>query len=389
MQDYSRTYKFKVHSLRKHPDPQSPTRTRYTATANVKDLPANLPMEANPRSQNLDSKVAKKIRKGLHGDPVPNAFHLLNRGMLISANEARFNNDTSELVLSMTDSQRHGVVDGGHTYKIVLEERDSLTDAQFVQLEVMTGIEEDFDDIAGARNTSMQVKDKSLAELSGNLVVIKEIVAGLPFEHDIAYRENDDKEIDVLEVIAILSMFNVDLNGENSPIYAYNSRQKALQTYLQNIESFRKLKPVAERIFALHDEIKKTMPELYQGGRFGALKEIGYADGAAKYELRFLPKVAGDFEKVPYDVPAGFVYPILGSLRYLIEDDGDAREPAYKWRTNAKKFYAEKVGKELIAKTFQASKDSGRNATAVGKKPAHWQGLYDYVARVFLESERS
>ena len=118
----------------------------------------------------------------------------------------------------MTDPVRHGVVDGGHTYKIILEERDQLTDTQYVQVEILTGIEEDFDDIAGARNTSMQVKDKSLAELAGNLVVIKELVAGLPFEDDIAYRENDEKEIDVLEVIALLSMFHIDLNGESSPI---------------------------------------------------------------------------------------------------------------------------------------------------------------------------
>ena len=127
------------------------------------------------------------------------------------------------------------------------------------------------------------------------------------------------------------------------------------------------------------------MPDLYQGGRFGALKEIGYKEGELRYDLRFLQKKDGEYQKTAYEVPSGFVYPLLGSLRYLITND-----PAtglYTWKTNPTKFYHAKVGKELIAKTFQASKDSGRNATAVGKKSNHWQSLFDYVARVYLESK--
>ncbi len=64
-----------------------------------------------------------------------------------------------------SDSLSHGDIDGGHTYKIVcLHKGEGLE--QYVPFEVMTGVEDIIEQLAEARNTSVQVDQKSLAELA-------------------------------------------------------------------------------------------------------------------------------------------------------------------------------------------------------------------------------
>ena len=54
-------------------------------------------------------------------------------------------------------------IDGGHTYKIVCEHKGENLE-QYVQFEVMTGVEDIIENLAEARNTSVQVDAKSMAE---------------------------------------------------------------------------------------------------------------------------------------------------------------------------------------------------------------------------------
>ena len=57
-------------------------------------------------------------------------------------------------------------MDGGHTLRVLLENRDELDEGkQYVKLEILTGVEGIFEDLAAARNTSTQVQDKSIANL--------------------------------------------------------------------------------------------------------------------------------------------------------------------------------------------------------------------------------
>jgi hypothetical protein len=283
----------------------------------------------------------------------------------------------------MTSPQTHGVVDGGHTYKVITGHQAAITEPRFVTLEIMTGVEDDFEAIAGARNTSVQVKEKSLAELEGKLDVIKDAIKHLPFAGDVAYKENEDKAIDVQDVIAVLTIFHNDRNSSH-PVYTYSSKGRTLQVYLEDVNGYKKLAPVSKEIFKLHDHIKRTFPELYKdsGGRPGALKEIGYKNGKLRWPLYFSPKVDGDFERTAYDVPSGFVYPILGALRFLLETDNSTGN--YKWKTDPVKLYDKYIGEKLVELTIDASSELGRNPMAVGKSSRHWEGLYNYVAATYL-----
>ena len=160
-----------VRSFRKIPNPYSPEENReipetkpqmYEMLIDVKRIPRNIPMMTNPRDQNLNTKVAKKIKATLNDDRDHN-FYLLNRGLLISAKSVVYDNVNSAVTVTFSDLSVHGDVDGGHTYKIILQSQDYLAEGQsYVKVEVLTGVEDFFQDLAAARNTSVQVKDKSM-----------------------------------------------------------------------------------------------------------------------------------------------------------------------------------------------------------------------------------
>ena len=95
----------------------------YMAICDVKNLPDNIPMETNPRKQKLTMGVPKKIKASLLDESYLD-FYLLNRGLCIAAADVTFNNYSNEICVSFDDFECHGDVDGGHTYKVILENRD-------------------------------------------------------------------------------------------------------------------------------------------------------------------------------------------------------------------------------------------------------------------------
>lgn len=122
----------KVDSFRKIPNPyKDPARgmsQMYTAICDVKDIPEELLewMETNPRKQNIRGGVAKKIKESLiKGDD----FHLLNRGILLSAYDVTYNNYDNKMKVIFTEPDVHGNVDGGHTLRVLLENRVNLMKA--------------------------------------------------------------------------------------------------------------------------------------------------------------------------------------------------------------------------------------------------------------------
>ena len=146
-------------------------------------------MDTNPREQKLTTFVAKKIKDSLLGSELN--FFLLNRGILLSAKGVSFNNYSNEITISFEDFDVHGNVDGGHTYKTILQNREDIErDRQFVKIEILTGIEDFFDSLAAARNTSVQVQDKSIAELEDRFDIIKNALDGEKFFSRIFYKEN-------------------------------------------------------------------------------------------------------------------------------------------------------------------------------------------------------
>ncbi|WP_322151112.1 AIPR family protein [Paratractidigestivibacter sp.] len=389
------TLSFKVESFRRIPNPYKATAAEgvgdaapemYVAICDVKNIPGNIPMDTNPRKQKLTTTVAKKIKASLL-DEASLDFYLLNRGILLSAKKASFNNYSNELTITMDDLSCHGDVDGGHTYKIILENRDQLEEGkQYVKLEILTGIEGIFESLAAARNTSTQVKDQSIAELEHRFDLIKRGIGDLPFYDRVFFEENAEGDVDVCDVLAILNMFNLDRypGSDPLPVNSYNGRQTHVDYYLQqhhehgDAESnpYAKMLPVMKDIFELHEQVETKMGdyyrELYPNGKFGAVKGVSVMkQGGKPYLSKFGQK------EMNYFIPRAFIYPILGSLRALLEVKPDG---AYGWKDGYDPSEVlDKLGSQLVDTTVERSRSLGNNPNAVGKDKGNWKTLYQTV----------
>lgn len=387
---------FKVESLRKTPNPygvinednQKKAPEMYTILADVKLVPADIPTDTNPREQNLRTKVAGKIKDGLIGHN--NSFFLFNRGLLLSAKDVKYDNVNSELTILFEDEELHGVVDGGHTYKTILEYRGSMdsNQKQYVKIEILTGIEDIFEDVAAARNTSVQVQDKSIAELKDKFdVIIKETIKDEPFSELIAYKENEEKPIDVSEILTVLYMFNLERHPDlnSMPVTAFSGKQACIKAYIEAYDSnisnkqiqnpYFKMRNIMSDIFKLYDTIECKMERKYReahsSGAYGRTKGVEVITTTSKFYRN----------QLQYRSPKGFIYPILGAFRALVVE----KNGQYAWRDGANPFeYFEELGKDLVTETVERSRTLGNNPGAAGKDTGHWKQLYQNVLTNYL-----
>lgn len=174
-----KTMKVRENTFRKLEDPfENGAAKKYVFYVKVDDVAEGIPMATNPRDQKLTSGVATAIKESLLSND--GYFHLKNRGIVLSAESVHYNNKEKIATIIFSDELSHGNIDGGHTYKIVCEHKGENLE-QYVQFEVMTGVEDIIENLAEARNTSVQVDAKSMAELAEKFDPIKEGLEGMPF----------------------------------------------------------------------------------------------------------------------------------------------------------------------------------------------------------------
>ena len=380
---------FRVQSFRRIPNPYAKAEDgekgaeMYVAVCDVKDVPDNFPMETNPREQKMTTSVAKKIKQSLLNTSELN-FYLLNRGILLSAKDVSYNNYSNEVTISFENPEVHGNVDGGHTYKTILQCRNQLDSGQqYVKIEILTGIEGIFQSLAAARNTSVQVQDKSIAELEDRFDIIKNALINESFNSRIFFKENDSGDIDVADLLALLNMFNINrYNGMASfPINSYSSKKKCIDLYIADHRQYGeseenpyvKMAGIMPDIFQLYDAIEVNMNKFYRqknpGGRYGQTKGVQVPKSGQEFRSRFLENV------LDASSPNGFIYPILGAFRALVEEEDNR----YKWKKNPFAVL-EKVGGDLVESTVSMSRSLGNNPQSVGKDPNIWKTLYMTVA---------
>ena len=385
----STQFKLKAKYLRKLPNPYEEytdgrkTPECYEVLVNIKDLPEGMNFNTNPRFQNMKTKVVKKIKESILMDD--KSFHLKNRGILISAKNVKFNNMTNELSFEFEDLSVHGNVDGGHTYHAILDLRDKVEHEQYVRLEIMTGIEDIFEAVAAARNTSVQVQDQAIAELKNMFEFIKEFIKNEPFADNIAYKENDDKDIELIYIISMLYMFNIEKfdSRDVAPVQACTSTQNCMKNFLDTYAKYEndlysnpyyKMKDIIIDIFKLHDKLQKGIPEYYgeyfgKGSKYGSIKGVQANKGKAIFYG----------EEIMYSTPKSFIFPILGSMRALVEEYNGM----YRWKADPYS-YLDSLGKNLVGETIERHRSLGNNPASVGKDSNHWKQLYSNVLMEYM-----
>lgn len=346
----------------------------------------------NPRDPKITSGVAKSIAKTLREDP--KNFFFRNRGITILAENVVFNNNTKELAVEFSNKNLHGLLDGGHTFAVIQEAFRSLSEDElnntimneaYIKLEILEGFpsREEVVEIVGARNTSTQVKDQSLANLLQHFDAIKDIIADKPYAARIAYKEtefNDDgskKDIDIKEILSYLICFDREgFDDYNHPVIAYSGKAAVLKHAEDNRRRLQKYLTLLPDILALRDEIYEKMPSTWnrQGGKFGRLEGVS-TKHTKTIELPFKNV------KTEYVIPSAFIYPVLASFRSLVKIENDTCSwvvPPVEFFNSHQNELVRRLGDQALV---------FRNPTKLGKEKTVWQSCYDYMVMEVLKTQ--
>lgn len=253
---------------------------------------------------------------------------------------------------------------------------------QYVQFEVMTGVESMIADLAEARNTSVAVDAKSMAELREKFDPIKECLEGMPFFERISFKQNQItrdvdtnkalKMIDARDIVSIICMFNIDkYSSTEHPTKAYSGKQAMLNEYLDNPEHYRKFVNIIPDVFDLYEAIETEFAIAYNenGRMYGRKSYAGYREGNPVGKSKFRQS------DIYYKIPDGLLYPILAAFRTLLVYDDTSGK--YKWRDGKNPidvWNKNKVG--LTKSVMDLAGSLGDKPTVFGKDPSLWNYAY-------------
>ncbi len=379
------SFRFSAPYARRVPDPvfhKSHGTERHILFVPVRSVPTGLPLDPNARVPNLRRRIYRDIQDSLFDqDTTPGTFHLKHKGITLIADSVT---RSSEGIYTVALGRNHGVVDGGHTYELIIKNLDNkrLPEQQFVKFEILTGIPPEWIvEIAGGLNTSVQVQPFALDNLAGKFKWIKAQLKKEPYYESIAWKENENGDFDARDIVSLLTCFNIELfpnksnNGDSNPVVAYEKKSKALELFEQHMDSYRRLRPILKDILVLHDTIRLESQELHNeaGGKYGNLSFVEHKE-RGKFTFHFISKES------EYRLMNAALYPMLGAFRWMVEIDpkkdrarwrGGFRNVIRLWRASAS---------ELLRITVQKNAEEGRNPNAIGKSRAHWSSLYSRLA---------
>lgn len=347
--------------------------------------------EVNPRDANLRSPVSRLIRQTI--DEKPEMFLFLNRGLVLVVKSVRFNNDTNEVTLVMDDKEKHGLLDGGHTYSVIQEAMSGTTEGWeplYLAVQIISGFEEldEVVDIVAARNTSRQVREDSILNLRNNFDSIREALAAQPYADKIAYKEfelgeeNKPRPVSIRDVLSYLICFDVETFGEEThPHRAYHSKVGVERHFVNNQQRMERLAVLLPQILVLRDTIYQTMPEVYNkvGGEEGGAGKFGKLSGIKTKDKPTVPlHFVGDWSR--YVIPGSYIYPVLAAFRTLV----DKRPRSFGWLADPLDVYH--AHKEKLIKRLGTQARQFQNANKLGKDASTWVACYDALEKALLRS---
>lgn len=383
--------KFPVVSARRIPDPNLTGATRHVLMVRAEDVPPDLPLDPNPRGQNIDRGVYRDVAESLLS--LDGYFHLKNKGITILADGIREVDDTT---YEVEFGDVHGIVDGGHTYRILLDHREDLLSSaeddgalasQFAKFEILTGVPDDlYVDIAGGLNTAVQVQQMSLGNLAREFDWIKDALKGKPYEGAVAFRENEKAPYDARDLIVFLEMFNIfdypPNNGGNHPTRAYNNKTEVLKSYRNDVDKYRRLGTILDDILRLHDTIAISGPEHHTaaGGKAGKLAFVEHRK-RGNFDFQFISKESNQ------RLNRAALYPMLGAFRWLVTLRSDETVEWQGGFDHVLEVWSEAAA-ELMRATQTTCVEYKYKLTNLGKSPNHWATMFNIVARYDLTRRR-
>lgn len=356
----------------------------WTLTVQTRDLPLGFKYGPNARFAELDTKAAKDMLETLENDPA--SFIFKNNGMMVVAESIKSEGTDVSIVCNESepdeDAPGHGVLNGGHTYKVLqhaLKSKDvryqKVADEAFVTLTVGIGIPDDeIWRISRARNTSEKVPLHALRELAGDWTVVK---ANLPAasRHLVAFKPNDpeapDELYDTTDLIRRLALLNNKMfpaEQGSHPVQAYTSINTVVKKYTP--EAFAEIAPLLPDILKLEELIVRHWETV--NGKGGDKIFITKASGCSAEPSQLLSGYKADLT-----LAAPFVLPVLAAFRVFIVDGGWAIPMEELW---------EKYGPKTVRALWEAYKDIGKSSAAVfGRSKGSWTAACDLTKSAAIQ----
>jgi hypothetical protein len=296
--------------------------------------------------------------------------------VIIVAKKVEYDNKSQRARLVLDEIpeevQLYGLLDGGNTNERINLWRHDLSDEEaesklaetFVNAQVLIPTLNSagelspemidlLNDIKQARNTSVQVKSKSLADARRHFDILKAALSKEPYYKEISWKEGEGGSIDALQIITLLMIYypSFSASADGEPSNAYGHKERCLEAYLgyseqepDELEKWISTLPVLIRLF---DALQITLPEYYTG-RFGKIEEVKifdekrYQKGEKKYR-NTAPKSQFLISPMKYQYPTGWL-PIFAAFRHLVGPSKDGSTVA--WRRDPFAFW-EKHGQSL------------------------------------------
>lgn len=392
-------HRLRAAEARRVKHPVFPEIEKHYMLVRAVDLPDGIRKDANAReATGLKRQVYRDVQKSLMGESgMPGIFDLKNKGIVVLAETVKkTGDDTYEIYIN--DGQ--GIVDGGHTYEIICNAQidGRIPEDQYVEVQVRTGVDPDLiTEISSGLNTGIAVKAHSIANLDGKYEWIKDELSDTPYVNRIAWRESDDGDYDVRDLIAVLECMNVFTfpnESGNHPISAYEAVNRVADRFSADADLneaditksvYYRLKPILKDALHLFDVIRRDFRDAYNqatSGNAGALDIMEQAAKGKKFDFPF-----AELEPCEYRLTKGALFPIFAAFRNKVSigENGQAE-----WLGGFRSVLAlwNSAKAEIVMQTKDAIKDYGRKPDVLGKSRGNWNNLHKTLEVYVLRSLR-
>jgi hypothetical protein len=350
------------------------------------------PGNANVRPFSEHKKPFRDMIDTVEKDP--GSFHLKNRGITYLCE--KFEYDNAKRILRLTvphipakqvqdpenDEPKFGIADGGHTFEVIrqtvaraneLMEQEGWREPS-VRVHFMAGdaIELELEQVVEALNTSSQVQQYTLDEYQNKFDELKDALQKTGFDTSlIAFRENEDREWDVREVVQRMACFLKDRWKNTQPASMYRSKGKALDLYTNEStkNEFKKLFDVVRDVITFPEFIQSEFSQgaSVKGKRFGGLR-------AVKTLKKPYTRPGTDYP-TNHEMDLAASLPLAAAFRELLDLKGDR----YCWRVPPKEVFkrcAEDLYKALASKSRTA-----KSVNSLGSDTEYWTQASNIVLR--------
>ena len=285
------------------------------------EVPPGIPDDANPREPNLNRQVYRRVRASLDGAEGEGSFHLKHGGIVLVAERVERMPD-ERYRLWFNPNVKQGIANGNHSYQLLLDAQaaDAIPGNQYVEIKVHTGVPPQVvPDLAEGLNTSMQVREESLADLRNQFEWLKKSLSP-PGEKAVSWHEGDEGDYDVREVIALLMALDPTRYPLEDPVGIENTYARlssVFRSYLVDPGKVERFGTIAREAMELYEYVRYSATTLWRGRFRGTL--IADRKKNSLFSFPFLPDSKGNPRKSDARLTKAAAIPCFAAFRTLVD----------------------------------------------------------------------